>query len=93
MAGEVAGSGVTSAVELPLEWGKEKNVRWRVDLPEAGNSTPIVHRYRILVTQPVTAEKGLTQRIGLPEKNIRFMPTSSRILMAVAYCRMSQFSR
>lgn len=55
--GDIAGSGITSATELPLEWGKEKNVRWRVPLPEAGNSTPIVHGDRVFVTQPVTPEK------------------------------------
>lgn len=40
--GDIAGSGVASADEFPLEWGKEKNVRGRVDLPKAGNSTPII---------------------------------------------------
>lgn len=55
--GDIAGSGITSATELPLEWGKEKNIRWRVPLPEAGNSTPIVHGDRVFLTQPVTPEK------------------------------------
>lgn len=55
--GDRAGSGVTEASALPLEWGKDKNVRWRVELPEAGNSTPIVHGDRLFVTQPVTPEK------------------------------------
>lgn len=54
--GDITGSGETDAEALPLEWGKEKNVRWRIALPEAGNSTPIVHGDRIFVTQPVTAE-------------------------------------
>jgi outer membrane protein assembly factor BamB len=55
--GDPAGSGVSGAAGLPTEWGKDKNVRWRVELPEAGNSTPIVHDGRVFVTQPVTAEK------------------------------------
>ncbi|MBL9153921.1 MAG: PQQ-binding-like beta-propeller repeat protein [Verrucomicrobiales bacterium] len=55
--GDAAGSGHTTATDLPLEWGKDRNVRWRVALPEAGNSTPIVHGDKIFVTQPVTAEK------------------------------------
>jgi outer membrane protein assembly factor BamB len=54
--GDLAGSGVTSASRLPLEWSREKNVRWRVALPEAGNSTPVVHGHRIFVTQPVSPE-------------------------------------
>jgi outer membrane protein assembly factor BamB len=55
--GDLAGSGSTTETKLPLEWGPEKNVRWRVALPEAGNSTPIVSGNRVFVTQPVTPEK------------------------------------
>lgn len=55
--GDPAGSGVTPSSALPLEWGKDKNVRWRVELPEAGNSTPIVHGGRVFVTQPVSPGK------------------------------------
>lgn len=54
--GDVAGSGVTTAKDLPLEWGKGKNVRWRVALPERGNSTPAVWGDRVFVTQAVNAE-------------------------------------
>ncbi len=52
--GDLLGSGQTSETELPLEWGKEKNLRWRVELPERGNSTPVVHGNRVFVTQAVT---------------------------------------
>lgn len=55
--GDLAGSGISAGTDLPLEWGKDKNVRWRVALPEAGNSTPIVHGGRVFVTQPITGEK------------------------------------
>lgn len=52
--GDIVGSGRTSEADLPLVWTADKNVRWRIDLPEAGNSTPIVHGDRIFVTQPIT---------------------------------------
>ncbi len=54
--GDLAGSGATSEKSLPLEWGKEKNVRWRVPLPERGNSTPIVLGDRIFVTQAIDSD-------------------------------------
>jgi outer membrane protein assembly factor BamB len=43
---------------FPLEWawskdGPAKNIRWRIPLPEAGNSTPIVWGDRVFVTQAV----------------------------------------
>lgn len=52
--GDLLGSGRTSDPDLPLEWGPEKNVRWRVKLPERGNSTPVVHGERLFVTQAVS---------------------------------------
>lgn len=55
--GDVAGSGQTSAKALPTTWGPDKNVHWRIELPEAGNSTPIFAKGRVFVTQPVTADK------------------------------------
>ena len=55
--GDAAGSGRTSDAALPTTWSPDKNVLWRIDLPEAGNSTPIVLGDRIFVTQPITESK------------------------------------
>ncbi len=55
--GDLLGSGLTTETGLPTEWGPEKNVRWRVALPEAGNSTPVIHGDRVFITQPVTDTK------------------------------------
>lgn len=53
--GDLLGSGQTAESKVPLEWGPKKNVRWRIDLPEKGNSTPIVHGNRVFLTQAVSA--------------------------------------
>ncbi|MEM1444083.1 MAG: PQQ-binding-like beta-propeller repeat protein [Verrucomicrobiota bacterium] len=55
--GDGLGSGYTSSSELPTEWNKDKNVRWRIDLPEGGNSTPVIWKDRVYVTQPRSGEK------------------------------------
>ncbi len=55
--GDILGSGRAADENLPVEWGKTTNVRWRIELPEAGNSTPVVHGSKIYVTQAVTADK------------------------------------
>lgn len=47
--------GKTSETGLPLKWSKTENIRWRVPLPEPGNSTPVVWGDRIFVTQAVAA--------------------------------------
>jgi outer membrane protein assembly factor BamB len=54
--GDAAGSGQTGLANLPTEWSKTENIRWRTELPEAGNSTPIVFGDRVYLTQPVTAD-------------------------------------
>lgn len=45
------GTGVTSETALPLTWSATENVRWKIALPEPGNSTPIVWGGRIFLTQ------------------------------------------
>ena len=55
--GDSAGSGKTSETGLPTSWSADKNVRWRIELPERGNSTPVISGGKIFVTQAVDAEK------------------------------------
>jgi outer membrane protein assembly factor BamB len=45
------GDGVTTETELPLIWSATENVRWKIPLPEPGNSTPIVWDDRVFFTQ------------------------------------------
>lgn len=49
-----AGDGVTADTKLPLEWTPEKNVVWHIDLPDRGNSTPIVVGGLVVLTQAIT---------------------------------------
>jgi hypothetical protein len=45
------GTGVALEKNLPLTWSAKDNVRWRADLPERGNSSPIVWKDKVFVTQ------------------------------------------
>ena len=54
------GMGTSTERALPLRWGTNLNVRWRVALPEPGNSTPITWRNRVFVTQALTQDKRRT---------------------------------
>lgn len=47
------GDGVSTEKNLPVKWSTTENVKWRIALPERGNSTPIVWGNKILLTQPV----------------------------------------
>ena len=47
------GDGTTSETNLPLKWSATENVKWKIDLPGPGNSTPIIWGDRIFLTQAV----------------------------------------
>ena len=50
----VTGNNVAPAGDYPLSWSPEKNVAWKIDLPDRGNSTPVVMGDKIYVTQALT---------------------------------------
>jgi len=54
--GDLAGSGATAETDLPVEWSEEKNVVWRVELPDTGNATPVVHGDKVFVPQAIKDE-------------------------------------
>jgi outer membrane protein assembly factor BamB len=47
------GFGVSTEKDLPLNWNATSGVKWKVALPEPGNSTPVVWGDRVFVTQAV----------------------------------------
>jgi hypothetical protein len=51
------GSGICEETGLPLKWSRTENVKWRVALPEPGNSTPIVSKGRVFLTQAVGKDR------------------------------------
>jgi outer membrane protein assembly factor BamB len=61
--GGLEGSGHAPDRDLPTHWGPTENVRWKVPLPDDGNSTPVVWGDRIFLTQAVG--KGAHSRRSL----------------------------
>lgn len=51
------GSGVSDETGLPVRWGPTQNIRWKIDLPGRGVSSPVVARGRVYVT----ASSGFSQ--------------------------------
>jgi outer membrane protein assembly factor BamB len=49
-------NGISKESHLPLKWTKTSNIRWKLPLPEPGNSTPIVWNDRVFLTQSL--DKG-----------------------------------
>lgn len=58
------GTGISSAKNLPTEFGPDKNVIWKTSLP-AGHSSPVLTRDRIFVTAhtPTTSKDKFTYKL------------------------------
>ena len=48
--------GVVAEKQLPAEWGPDRNVRWKVEIPGAGLSSPVAWGGRVFVTTAVAAK-------------------------------------
>jgi outer membrane protein assembly factor BamB len=51
------GNGHSPEKDLPLKWSTTDNVRWKVPLPDEGNSTPVVWGDRVFLTQAMDRGK------------------------------------
>jgi outer membrane protein assembly factor BamB len=58
------GDGTSSETGVPLEWGRARNVRWKVPIPGVGHSSPVVWGDRIFVTTCVEEEGKGKERTG-----------------------------
>ncbi len=47
------GTGVAPQSEPPIEWSESKNVRWKVEIPGKGSSSPIVWGEQVFVTAAI----------------------------------------
>ncbi len=54
------GNNISPETQAPTQWDKTKNIRWRIELPAPGNSSPIVLGNRVFMTQDIEAE-GIRQ--------------------------------
>jgi outer membrane protein assembly factor BamB len=50
---DAEGSEICRETNLPLRWSTNENVRWSVALPDRGNSTAIIWKERIFITQTI----------------------------------------
>lgn len=56
-----AGLGVTSDTDFPTSWSENENVRWKIQLPNRGNESPVVASGLVLVTS--ATEDGSERRL------------------------------
>ena len=56
------GTGVAPQANPPAEWSGTKNIRWKIELPGRGHSTPVIWGDRIFVTTAVPYGDALSPR-------------------------------
>ncbi len=57
-------SGVAPHGNPPLEWAEDKNVKWKVEIPGKGSSTPIVWANRVFVTTAIPTGPEVAPRVS-----------------------------
>lgn len=60
-------SGVAPQANPPLEWSETKNVRWKVQLPGRGHSTPVIWEQSVYVTAAIPIGPALEPRFSQAE--------------------------
>jgi len=71
-------NGVAPHGDPPVEWGEDKNVRWKVELPGQGTSTPIIWDNKILILTAIkTDQKPETADAENPEAEAEKAETKS----------------
>jgi outer membrane protein assembly factor BamB len=67
-------TGVSRTAKPPLEWSETKNIKWKVEIPGRGSSSPVVYGDRIyLLTAIPVGVDGTAQhepRGGLPKRGV-----------------------
>lgn len=59
------GTGVAPHGEPPVEWSESTNVRWKVEIPGRGSSTPVIWGDRLFVLAAVPTGEEVRSRGGL----------------------------
>jgi len=67
-------TGVSKTAKPPLEWSETKNIKWKVEVPGRGSSSPIVYGDRVYVLtaipEGITGEAQHAPRGGLPKRGV-----------------------
>jgi outer membrane protein assembly factor BamB len=52
-------NGISRTANPPVEWSEKKNVRWKVEVPGRGSSSPVVWGDRVFILTAIPAGAGL----------------------------------
>lgn len=82
------GSGFAPSADPPVEWSENKNIRWKIELPGSGHSTPIVWGKIIFLTAAEAYGKPFPpQYSGAPGAHDNLPVTSRHRFLVLAINR------
>jgi outer membrane protein assembly factor BamB len=79
------GEGHSTETRLPLNWSERQNVRWKVDVPGKGWSSPIVSKGEIWLTTATDGDRSL--------RVLAFNAADGKLLRNVEVFRMAEAAR
>lgn len=81
------GTGVAPDARPPLEWSEDKNIRWKLDLPGKGHSTPVVWGDHIFLTAAIPQGEPVRPRFVRPGAHDNFSTTHVHEFAVIAVSR------
>ncbi|MDP6447583.1 MAG: hypothetical protein QF805_27550, partial [Pirellulaceae bacterium] len=63
-----SGNAVSGESQLPVKWSSDEAVRWRVELPGAGISSPIIWEDQVIITSSDGVKQDELHVISLDRK-------------------------
>ncbi|MEK7728064.1 MAG: PQQ-binding-like beta-propeller repeat protein, partial [candidate division KSB1 bacterium] len=82
-------NGVAQHANPPLEWSETKNIRWKIEVPGKGLSSPIVWGDRIFLTSAIATEPSAAPEAPATGEGRRrgIAPTSKHKFVVLAFSR------
>jgi outer membrane protein assembly factor BamB len=84
------GQGHSEEQGLPLEWSESRHVLWKVPVPGAGWSSPVVSGGRVWLTTAVEVASGKGRPAGVSLRAVAFDVASGRELVNVEVFRVDR---
>ena len=85
------GSGISPEKNLPLKWSENEGVKWKIPIPGAGHSSPIVWGNRVFVTTAAAEDPNVeTFRGGVFMGGDRNNPDESKYAYSVIFLDADQ---
>ncbi len=80
------GTGVAPHAKPPIEWSEDNNIRWKLELPGKGHSTPVVWNDHVFVTASVSlgdARPLTTGHRSGAHDNVMAVPLQKFLVIAI----------